>query len=99
MAKRFSPTNKRQSNFYAPKGRNSHRKHAKDGNVFQYIADHGHDNNYVPEKQAKPTQLPVGSAEKIEVLRKRVEQGMPLWCDEDKEDWDGLDASDFTVKA
>ena len=33
---------------------------------------------------------PAGSPEKIEILRKRLELGLPLWHEEDRYDYNGL---------
>ena len=33
---------------------------------------------------------PAGSPEKIEILRRRVESGLPLWHEEDRFDYSGL---------
>ena len=37
-----------------------------------------------------PTDAPAGSNEKIEILRKRVELGQPLWHTDDRVDYAGL---------
>ncbi len=37
-----------------------------------------------------PTDAPAGSPEKIEILRRRVELGQPLWHDDDRVDYSGL---------
>jgi hypothetical protein len=37
-----------------------------------------------------PTDAAAGSPEKIEVLRWRMECGLPLWHDEDRHDYTGL---------
>ena len=36
------------------------------------------------------TDAPAGSEEKIEILRKRLELGLPLWHEEDRYDYNGL---------
>ena len=38
----------------------------------------------------QPTDAPAGSAEKIDVLAKRVERGQPLWHDDDRNNYEGL---------
>lgn len=38
----------------------------------------------------RPTDAPAGSQEKIELLRKRLEEGLPIWHPEDRVDYDGL---------
>ena len=54
-------------------------------NLFDAIARRGNDEGYRPRVTAdfKPTSALAGSAEKIAVLRWRVERGLPLWHRED----------------
>ncbi|WP_342190341.1 hypothetical protein Pla52nx_001059 [Stieleria varia] len=61
-------------------------------NVFEAILRYGHDEDFVPnpDDQFEPTDAPAGSPEKIEVLRKRVELGQPLWHNTDRVDYSGL---------
>lgn len=62
-------------------------------NVFEAILKYGHDEDFVPEQEDRefePTDAPAGSAEKIEILRRRIEQGHPLWHHEDRCDYSGL---------
>ena len=61
-------------------------------NVFEAILKYGHDEDFDPEPSAefRPTDAPAGSPEKIDVLRKRVELGLPLWHDNDRMDYTGL---------
>lgn len=61
-------------------------------NVFEAILRYGHDEDFVPNEENgfSPTDAPAGSAEKIEVLRKRVERGQPLWHNTDRVDYSGL---------
>ncbi len=61
-------------------------------NVFEAILKYGHDEDFAPEEsnQFDSTDAPAGSAEKIEILRRRVEQGQPLWHGEDRADYSGL---------
>jgi hypothetical protein len=61
-------------------------------NVFEAILRYGHDEDFVPQPDTNfsATDAPAGSAEKIEVLRKRVELGQPLWHNEDRVDYSGL---------
>lgn len=61
-------------------------------NVFDAILKYGHDEDFHPEptENFAPTDAPAGSEEKIEVLRRRVEQGLPLWHDSDRCDFTGL---------
>jgi hypothetical protein len=64
----------------------------KVGNVFEAILRYGHDEDFFPEggDDFIPTNAPAGSEEKIEVLRRRVELGQPLWHMEDRKDYTGL---------
>jgi hypothetical protein len=61
-------------------------------NVFEAILKYGHDEDFDPEptEHFLPTDAPAGSPEKIDVLRKRVELGLPLWHDHDRMDYTGL---------
>ena len=62
-------------------------------NVFEAILKYGHDEDFDPNDSAAyfaPTDLPAGSPEKIEVLRQRVELGLPLWHTKDRVDFTGL---------
>jgi hypothetical protein len=61
-------------------------------NVFEAILKYGHDEDFDPVVDMKflPTDAPAGSQEKIEVLRKRVELGQPLWHNDDRVDYSGL---------
>ena len=46
-------------------------------NVFEAILRYGHDEDFMPNRDENfiPTDAPAGSADKIEVLRRRVELG------------------------
>lgn len=61
-------------------------------NVFEAILKYGHDEDFDPVVDFKffPTDAPAGSQEKIDVLRKRVELGQPLWHNDDRVDYSGL---------
>ncbi len=61
-------------------------------NVFDAILKYGHDEDFAPEAGAdfEATDAPAGSPEKIEILRRRVELGLPLWHEEDRFDYSGL---------
>ncbi len=61
-------------------------------NVFEAILRYGHDEDFDPQADDNflPTDAPAGSAEKIDVLRKRVELGQPLWHEDDRVDYSGL---------
>lgn len=61
--------------------------------VFDAIAVVGHDEDYEPPPiigEFEATSAPPGSAEKIDILAKRVELGKPLWHPEDRVDYVGL---------
>ena len=61
-------------------------------NVFEAILKYGHDEDWLPDVKANfaATDAPAGSSEKIEILRKRLELGLPLWHDNDWYDYTGL---------
>jgi hypothetical protein len=61
-------------------------------NVFEAILKYGHDEDFSPvaSENFEPTDAPAGSPEKIEILRRRVELGLPLWHEEDRVDYTGL---------
>lgn len=61
-------------------------------NVFEAIIKYGHDEDFAPASSSEfeATDAPAGSPEKIEILRRRVEQGQPLWHNEDRMDYSGL---------
>lgn len=61
-------------------------------NVFEAILRYGHDEDFNPEPQGgfDATDAPAGSPEKIEILRRRIELGLPLWHEEDRIDYSGL---------
>lgn len=61
-------------------------------NVFEAIIKYGHDEDFAPANcsEFEPTDAPAGSPEKIEVLRRRVELGHPLWHADDRMDYSGL---------
>ncbi len=61
-------------------------------NVFEAVARESHEESFVPVETDKfePTELAAGSWEKIRLLRRRVEMGLPLWHDADRPDYDGL---------
>ena len=61
-------------------------------NVFEAILRYGHDEDFVPRENEQfiPTDAPAGSSDKIEVLRRRVELGQPLWHTTDRVDYSGL---------
>lgn len=62
-------------------------------NVFEAILKYGHDEDWLPDNDQpnfEPTDAPAGSPEKIEILRRRIELGLPLWHDSDRFDYNGL---------
>lgn len=61
-------------------------------NVFEAILRYGHDEDFVPQEDNEftATDAPAGSPDKIEVLRRRVELGQPLWHTTDRVDYSGL---------
>jgi hypothetical protein len=61
-------------------------------NVFEAILKYGHDEDFSPDDadDFNYTDAPAGSAEKIEMLRRRVELGHPLWHTNDRKDYTGL---------
>jgi len=61
-------------------------------NVFDAILKYGHDEDFYPEvrNEFSPTDAPAGSPEKIEILRNRIELGLPLWHDADRFDYTDL---------
>ena len=67
-------------------------KHEKVTNVSEAILKYGHDEDFVPfeNEEFSPTNAPAGSDDKIELLRRRVEGGLPLWHQDDRRDYSGL---------
>lgn len=61
-------------------------------NVFEAILKYGHDEDFAPlkSKEFEATDAPAGSSKKIDILRRRVESGDPLWHNEDRADYSGL---------
>jgi hypothetical protein len=61
-------------------------------NVFEAILKYGHDEDFAPMENDEfaPTNAPAGSDDKIELLRRRVQGGQPLWHEEDRRDYSGL---------
>jgi hypothetical protein len=64
----------------------------KVSNVFEAILKFGHDEDFYPEPSPdfEPTDAPAGSEAKIEILRRRIELGQPLWHMSDRADYSGL---------
>jgi hypothetical protein len=61
-------------------------------NVFDAILKYGHDEDYAPDPslEFEPTDAPAGSPEKIEILRLRIESGLPLGHENDRFDYSNL---------
>ncbi len=61
-------------------------------NVFEAILKYGHDEDFAPKigDEFSSTDAPAGSTDKIDILRRRVESGEPLWHTEDRSDYSGL---------
>jgi len=61
-------------------------------NVFEAILETGHDEDFIPHEDENfhATDAPAGSVRKIEILAARVRAGHPLWHDEDRDDYCGL---------
>ncbi len=61
-------------------------------NVFDAILKYGHDEDFAPAEsdEFEPTDAPAGSEDKIETLRRRIEKGVPLWHDSDRQDYSDL---------
>lgn len=61
-------------------------------NVFEAIIKYGHDEDFAPENSEDfcPTEAPAGSTNKIDIMRQRVEKGLPLWHEMDRSDYSGL---------
>lgn len=61
-------------------------------NVFEAILECGHDEDFIPHESGefRPTKAPAGSSEKLGILARRIELGLPLWHPEDRSDYSGL---------
>ena len=70
----------------------SEKSEKKVTNVFEAILKYGHDEDFAPVEDSEfvPTNAPAGSDAKIELLRRRVEEGKPLWHKDDRRDYTGL---------
>jgi len=64
----------------------------KISNVFEAILKYGHDEDFAPIDldNFEATDAPAGSDAKIQTLRNRVQDGQPLWHNEDRVDYSGL---------
>ena len=65
-------------------------------NVFEAIAEFGHDEDFAPLEtdDFEATEAPAGSSEKLDILAARVQKGLPLWHNEDRPDYSGLTGVD-----
>ena len=61
-------------------------------NVFETILKYGHDEDFAPteSEEFSSTDAPAGSKEKLDILARRIEQGLPLWHPDDRPDYSGL---------
>lgn len=61
-------------------------------NVFEAIVEFGHDEDFAPHETEDfvPTEAPAGSPDKLEVLARRIREGLPLWHPDDRADYSGL---------
>jgi hypothetical protein len=61
-------------------------------NVFEAILKYGHDEDFrpAPGDEFDSTDAPAGSEDKIEIMRRRVALGQPLWHQDDRVDYSGL---------
>jgi hypothetical protein len=61
-------------------------------NVFEAILEAGHDEDFAPivTDDFVATEAPAGSAEKLEIMARRIQMGVPLWHPEDRCDYSGL---------
>jgi hypothetical protein len=61
--------------------------------IFEALARYGEEGNFKPvatpaaKKNFIPTDAPPGSEEKIDILRQRLEKGLPLWHKRDRKDY------------
>jgi hypothetical protein len=68
-------------------------------NVFEAILECGHDEDFSPAHDSQEflrTDAPAGSKAKIDMLAERVMRGLPLWHDEDRNDYSGLTSGGLT---
>ena len=52
-------------------------------NSAEYIAQHGHSDNYEPGPAVDPCGHPAGSLGRLEAMRRRAELGQSLWHPKD----------------
>ncbi len=68
-------------------------------NVFEAILECGHDEDFIPADESpefRRTDAPAGSKAKIDMLAERVMRGLPLWHNEDRNDYSGLTSGGMT---
>ncbi len=60
--------------------------------MFEAIVRDGHEEHFVPMELDAfvPSDLAAGTPEKIELLRQRVEMGVPLWHERDRAGYNDL---------
>ena len=54
-------------------------------NSAEYIAQHGHSDDYEPRPAVEPCGYPAGSLGRLEAMRIRAELGQSLWHPKDSE--------------
>ena len=54
-------------------------------NSAEYIAQHGHSDDYEPSPAVEPCGYPAGSLGKLEAMRHRAELGQHIWHPQDCE--------------
>ena len=69
----------RKSNVFAPTGPNKNHHRAVRGNVFDWLMRYGDDEMFNPPPAAEAIDDLPGSADKIEKLAERVQNGESIW--------------------
>lgn len=67
-------------------------------NVFEAIHHQLGEFNFEPVRDTTPTEACPGSIDKVEVLKKRIQNGEPLWHEQDKYDYEGVEHSKVRVQ-
>jgi len=64
-------------------------------NIFDFLKQYGRDDFFeLPDTgPGEPTSAEPGSKEKVAVMRRRLEQGKPLWHPDDKRRGENVDLS------
>jgi hypothetical protein len=80
---------------YTPPTRPYTQKHVGNNYSNSIDASRDRDDDWEPTltDDFHPTDAPSGSSEKVEVLRRRVQLGQPLWHAQDRVDYSGLRAA------